>query len=178
MKAKNRFSRIASIAKHTRKARKLFTGSGFAAATWGHQGSSLSDSRMVELERHALASTGSKPAGRCRTIALVLAFGLQGTPRSRIVRETMKAWFEVLAQLKPNVIEDLRVAWAKCRDAIKADPRDINVRGFLSNLVLLLTRASWVPETLNCWEDPRGDKWTLTSASSPPDIISNAMKKD
>ena len=75
-------SRIANVAKHTRKARKLFTGSGFSVARWGHQSSSLADSSMVELERGARASTGIKPAGRCRTIALVVAVGLEGIPRS------------------------------------------------------------------------------------------------
>ena len=115
-KRKHRFGLIRKIAKISRKARKLYTGSGFSAATWGHQGSSLSDSHMIELERDALACTGIKPAGRCRAIGLFVAFGLQGTPRSRIVRETVKAWFELLRQLNSKLLGDLKKAWNKARE--------------------------------------------------------------
>ncbi len=41
---------------------------------------------MLGLERDALASTGISPAGRCRTLALAVSFGVLGTPRARIIR--------------------------------------------------------------------------------------------
>ena len=89
-KRKQRMDRIRKVAQVTRHARKLFSGSGFSSSTWGHPVSPLSESMIVQLERDALASTGIKPHGRCRAMALVVAFGLQGTPRSRLVREKLR----------------------------------------------------------------------------------------
>ena len=46
---------IGKLAKITRKCRKLYIGSGFASATWGHQASGFSDTDIIQLERDALA---------------------------------------------------------------------------------------------------------------------------
>ena len=90
-KSKQRHIKISRLAKIVRKARKLFTGSAFSAATWGHQAAALSEAQLLDVERAALASTGITKEGRCRTIALLVAFGLLGPPRARIIRETLRA---------------------------------------------------------------------------------------
>ena len=92
-KRKTKVSRMSKIAKVSRKARKLFSGSACASSTWGHQASGFSDTNVVQLERDALSCTAMKPAGRCKVMALLVAYGLLGIPRSRVIRETMTAWF-------------------------------------------------------------------------------------
>ena len=94
-KSKARMKKISKLAVLNRRARKLFTGSAFAMATWGHQAAAISDAKMLELERDALSCSGINPAGRCRTIGLVVAYGVQGTLRAGVVRETMRAWFSL-----------------------------------------------------------------------------------
>ena len=42
------------------------------------------------------------------------------------------------------------------------DPRDNNVKGLLSNLMLLLIRAKWSPDDMANWRDTEGSRWTLT----------------
>jgi hypothetical protein len=67
-KAQPRKIKIARLAKISKLARKLFTGSSFSAQTWGHQGSAISENQMIDLERDALASTGIRSGGRCRCL--------------------------------------------------------------------------------------------------------------
>ena len=86
LKAKHMISKISQLAQISRQARKLFSGSGYAASTWGHQASGLSDSHILNLERSALSCTGIKAPGRCRTFALIISYGLLGTPRARFIR--------------------------------------------------------------------------------------------
>ena len=78
-KTKNRIFKISQIAKISRKAKTLFSGSAFPAATFGHQACGFSPSQMLSLERGALSCTGIKKEGRCRATALVVAFGPLGT---------------------------------------------------------------------------------------------------
>ena len=111
--------RIANVVKQTHTPRKLFTGSRFSVAARGHQGSSLPDGRMVDLERVALASAGIDLAGRCRTVALVVAVGLQEIPRLKIVGETIQSWLDVPLRINPSVLGDLSGAWTKCGDLIR-----------------------------------------------------------
>ena len=178
VKARSRNTRIEHIARHSRFARKLFSGSAFSASTWGHQGTSISNSMMVELERRALAATGIKPAGRCRAISLIVAYGVQGTPRSRIVRESLRVWFDVLRNIKPSVLGDLRLAWAKARDLLIKEPKDIHVKGVMSNLILLLIKANWFPEQVHVWRDPRGTRWTLAGSLYSPDVVAAKINHD
>ena len=95
-KRTKKIMKVKKLAKVGRKCRKLFTGSVYSSATWGHQAAGLSDSCILELEREALACTGINPAGRCRKLGLIAAFGMHGSPRSRLERETIRAWFDVL----------------------------------------------------------------------------------
>ena len=64
--------------------------------TWGHQAVGLSNFQVLNLERRALACSGIKAAGRCRTIGVVVAYGLLGTPVARVIRETLVAWCDLI----------------------------------------------------------------------------------
>ena len=98
------------LARICRAARKLYSGSAFSAATWGHQSCGLSDSTVLPLERNALSSTGIKPEARCRTIALAVSFGVLGTPRARVIRETINEWCGILHKCEHTLIRDIRSA--------------------------------------------------------------------
>ena len=55
-----------------------------------------------------------------------------GTPHARIIRETMKAWFELLNKSPDNITDDIRVAWPKAKAALLDSKLSINnVRGIL-----------------------------------------------
>ena len=91
IKSKYRIKKISNIARLHRGARKLFSGSGFTMATWGHQASGLSELEIKALEADALSCSAIRTPGRCATISLLLAYGQQGTPRAKIVRESIRA---------------------------------------------------------------------------------------
>ncbi len=117
-KTRKRITKTKQLASISRKARKLYSGSGFAASTWGHQAAGVSDSHVRALERDALACTGIRPEGRCRTIALMISYGLLGTPKSRIIRETIKAWIDVLKLSSDSLINDINLAWPLARNKL------------------------------------------------------------
>ena len=174
--AKKRILKISKIAKLNRKARKLFTGSGFTTSTWGHQGSGISESRMKNLESDALACSGIKPAGRCRTMALAITYGILGTPRSRVVRETMRAWFDVVRASNEQDIADIRAAWPKARDTLINKNKNANhIHGLMSNVIYILLHARWDPRTFNLWVDKKGDNWIVRDWNFSPDIVSAAI---
>ncbi len=202
-KRKNKITRISKLARISRKAKKLFSGSAFASTTWGHQACGLSSSEVISLERDALSCTGIKPAGRCRAISLAISFGILGTPRARIVRETIRSWFDVLSQSKDQ-FSDIRVAWSiaveelsvastvvsqalaeneafLCKNASFSLRRCANVpakpKGIMSNLISILVAAGWQPTLFNCWTDESGDRWVLTDFSVSSDVVANAIIK-
>ena len=71
---------------------------------------------LLELEKDTLAGSGINNAGRCRTIALVVGYGVQGTPRARVVRETIRAWCGLHRNSTTQVLNDIRCAWPIARD--------------------------------------------------------------
>jgi hypothetical protein len=175
-KSKLRIKKISRLAVVSRKSRKLFNGSAFAMATWGHQGAGMSDNQILALERDALSCTGIKPAGRCRTLALLVAFGLLGTPRARIVRESVRAWFDIIRESGVDRINDIRVAWSKAKACLQDSNHNINkVHGLMSNIIYILYKAHWIPRTFNCWEDPEGSTWVIANFKVAPDIVAAAI---
>ena len=175
---KVRINKVKNIAKVSRKARKLFTGSCFAASTWGHQASSLSDTALLELERDALNCAGIQTAGRCRVTALMVCYGIQGSPKARIVRETIQAWFKLLRLADSNTISKIKQAWPIAVEAVKQPNGIQNVKGIMSNLILFLIKAGWFPTNLFSWKDPREANWTMSGVTTSPDIVAAAVIKD
>ena len=86
-------NKIGKIASTSRLARKLFSGSGYAASTWGHQAAGLNATDFLLRERFGAKSSGITPAGRCRYTANCIAYGQYGHPKARIIRETFQAFF-------------------------------------------------------------------------------------
>ncbi len=178
IKAKHRIKKIAKIARISRKARKLFSGSAFSAATWGHQASGFSDSRISALESDALACTGINPSGRCRTIALAISYGILGTPRARIIRETVQAWIQLIKKASPDFILDVRVAWSRATNFLHSHPSPITqVRGILSNMIYIILSCKWDPISFNVWKDEDGDIWALTGGTVSPNVVASALIK-
>ena len=82
-----------------------------------------------------MACTGTKKAGRCRTLALVVAYGIGGTPRARATRETPRAWFHVLRFASTEFVSDIEAAWHKARYNMLVSNVNIkSVKGFLTNI--------------------------------------------
>jgi len=178
-KSANRIKKISKIAKISRRARRLFTGSAFTMATWGHQAAGLSSSQVIQLERDALSCSGITTAGRCRTTALLVAYGINGTPQARIVRETIRDWFGMLRQAHsvPNMINDIRVAWARAKQHVIDNNNISCVKGIMSNVIYILNQAKWVPRTFDCWEDPQGSAWIIKDYKTAPDIVAAAITR-
>jgi len=176
-KSKSRIMKISKIAKISKKSRKLFSGSAFAVATWGHQAAGIAESRIVQLERDALACSGIKPSGRCRTFALLSTYGVLGTPRARLIRETIRAWINLIKNIDEHLLIDVRAAWAKAKEALSSavGSKANGIKGILSNVIYILIQANWVPVAFNVWRDHEGSIWTLTNFKVSPDVVATAI---
>ncbi len=166
--------RIHKIANISRMARKLFQGSAYSAATWGHQGSGCPEHLLLKLEVDAAKATGITPQGRCRFISLCVAYGPRGHPRARIIKDTLTNWFQ-LVRIKTGQLDtdELRVAWARVKDDIlleynkkghveiskRINDASVKVVGIMSNVILLLISLGWDPIAYNVWRDPQKDLW-------------------
>jgi len=78
--------KIQSLSSISRKAKLLFSGSGFPKFTWGFQVSGMSRMQWLKLETAAANITGIKK-GRCRYPTLCIAYGPNGHPFARGIRE-------------------------------------------------------------------------------------------
>jgi hypothetical protein len=172
----NRIHRISKLAKISKKARVLFSGSAYSANTFGHQSCGLSDMQTRTLERDALACSGIPRAGRCKTFALAVAYGLLGSPVARIIRETVVAWFSILPQCTPQQIDDLRVAWSHAKNKMLFDHNVRHIHGIMSNLVYILIKAKWQPIAFNVWRDRNGSLWVIDGCVSS-NIVAAAIAK-
>ena len=175
--SKSRLMKIQSIAKISRRARILFSGSGLPAATFGHAACGLSRAQIESLEMQAANCSGITKPGRCRTLALVLAYGRYGTPLARIIHETTTAWFNTLCDYlsRGNHIDVIR-AWSKAHKTLKnsrknAEYSNAGTRGLMSNVISMLLNLGWYPTAYNVWEDPVTGTWTLTDASVAPHLV-------
>ena len=173
---KHKHSMTKRIASISRQARKLYSGSIFSSSTWGHQGSSLSENQMLQLERTALQCTGITEAGRCRAWGLFAAYGVLGSPRARIVRETVRSWFSIIHNIKPTQVKDLRDSWLAAKKQILGYG-DKYIVGIMSNIISMLNKARWTPISFHTWLDHTGAAWSMTGHKAPPDQVANAIIK-
>ncbi len=157
----------------------MYNGSAYSASTWGHQAAAISELQIIQLEREALACTGIKPSGRCRAIALLVAFGLNATPRARIIRETIRDYLNILANNSSVCVTNTTgCAWIAAVKKLRENNNSTKyVTGIMSNVILILLKAGWSPNAFNCWSDPSGTVWTLTNNSVSPDIVSSEIIK-
>ncbi len=175
-KVRTRINKIKGIAKKSRSAKQLYSGSADAAATCGHQASGISSNGFLQLERDALSCTGISPKGRCRTIALVVTYGVQGTPKARVIRETLRSWFEVLRMASPHILNDIGTAWPKARHVLMTASNPIlSVKGIMSNLIYLLLQAKWDPVSFRLWREPDGSEWAIAGEIISADAVAAAL---
>ena len=129
--------RIIEIAKITKKARRLYSGSTHAASTWGHQSVCLPESTLIALERRASKATGIDTAGRCRFWCLVVTYGDRGHPIARLLKEIFGAWFQALADIAgPENFSSLRLAWSKIRQKLVSEKMHLHKKhGLMHNVV-------------------------------------------
>ena len=177
MKTKFRKEKTAQIGRISRLARRLYSGSVFSASTWGHPACGVSETQIHQLENDALAAAGITSAGRCRPIALAVAYGVLGTPRARIIRETFRVWFDVYRTLIDSDADMLRQAWADAKQEFQSYGKSVfRIKGLLSNMVYILLSAGWDPISIDCWFDPKGEAYRLARNVSP-DIAAAAVIK-
>ena len=168
--------KISNIARICRKARQLLNGSAFSAPPYGHSGSALSSSEAIQLERDALATIGSKCSGRCRALGLLVTFGVLGTPRARIIRETVRARFKLLGDSTEIETPEIHLARSKAKNKlIQSDGSVRDVHGNLSNMCYIVYHAKWIPISFNLWNDNGGARWELADWSVSPDAVSSAI---
>ena len=172
LRVRSRTAKISKIAQVSRNARKLFSGSAFASGTWGHQASGLSVSQTLALERQAVAAAGFPAKGRCRTTSLVIAYGVQGTVKSRLIRETVVAWFSMLKHFKAGESNLLRHAWVEAKRSSKVGDAPV---GLMTNMLHIVRNAGWHPHAFNAWEDTQGWAYALADATISPTVIANKL---
>lgn len=131
----------------------------------------------MELETGSLACTGIKPGGRCRTLDLLIAYGLQGAPRYRIVRECVRLLFQPLMFCDSKMMAELRVAWSEDYAHLSLDNNANLIRGIMTNIISLLFKAGWEPSNLNCWTDEDDAKWVVSGALVFPDVVAEAIDR-
>ena len=137
----------------------------------------MTPNEMIAIERNALACSGVSPIGRCRLVSLSVIYGPGGTPQARIVKDTIKVWFQVLA-LNPVQIDHLNSAWAKARRFLAAQSKpQQHVMSIMSNVITILLAAKWMPYSPNRWVDPQGDHW-LIDPEANSQVVSTAIIKD
>lgn len=154
---KSRSKCTIQIARITKKARKLTSGSVYPASTWGHQSFGISHADVLKIERRAAQSSGL-PKGRCRFITLCVAFGPRSHPYARIIMETLELWFQVVREaLNTSTIKltDLRLAWSEIKQerfklGTKADVLVAGVMGSLTKMLVSLvgTPKHWIGGSL------------------------------
>ncbi len=84
---------IGCLAKISKQARKLYSGSLVSASTWGHPASNVANSPTEALEKRGALSTGIREAGRCRTSVLLVVFRPRGHAVARLLKDFFREWF-------------------------------------------------------------------------------------
>ncbi len=108
----------------------------------------------------------------------MVSYGRLGTPRSRIIRETIKSWIELLGMADNTFLKEIGIAWFQVKNRLLnlAAPFK-GIVGVMSNVIFTLMSAGWNPLAYNCWRDEHGDLWVISSNQKSPDIVSSAICK-
>ncbi len=71
----------------------------------------------------AAAKMAGGPRGKCRYTMLCLAYGVNGAPSIRLIRETFMYYFKTLAESQIT-LGDVRVAWGRIRNRLLSKLND------------------------------------------------------
>ena len=109
-------------------------------------------------------------------MALIAAYGLLGTPRARVIRETIRNWFDALAFFQGAEDKQmLRSAWLEAKRVLLDAKAPFNfIKGLMSNIIYILISAGWQPISVDAWADPHGDLYVLSKTASP-DIVASLI---
>lgn len=149
---------IYKLAKISRKARVLFSGAVFSKATWGKQTSGLSYKEWTQIEVAAANAAGFK-AGRCRYSDLCIAYGPNGNPFVRDIRELFVLWFKIIIPLVNNqhpLLEKFDIAWPLIYNDLSEGSNRITLEKFLNrvdgiaaHVMVILYGVGWIPISYN-----------------------------
>ena len=115
------------------------------------------------------------------SLSVLVAFGPQGTPRARLIRETIREWFLFVRSLSPGSVNALRCAWAKCATFLKgmyrlrASSITNHIRSLMSNVIVLLLKAQWDPTAFNVWKATDGSLWIMNDSNTSPEAVTTAL---
>jgi hypothetical protein len=113
VKAGKRSLRIASMAKATKQARRLFTTGARPQAIWGHQVHGVAAGQMTRLRTMAARASGLFRTGRCTTTAIAPAYGEFGDPAIVCTAEVVKTWCQYWVD-NPEAHENICMVWDSC----------------------------------------------------------------
>ena len=144
---KGPLKKMCQLVKLFRVARVLFSGAVFSKSTWGFQPAGMSFAYWVKIEVAAANAAGYNQ-GRCRYSALCIAYGEQGHPFARAIRERFVLWFKLIIPLvktKDKFLDERAVAWQLIKDEKITLKDSLNkVQGVLSHVSHHISVLLWV----------------------------------
>ena len=153
-------------------ARRLYSGSGFAASTWGQVTRLYSSSNLLQVERDAANATGIHVYGRNLFFTNVVAYGVYGHPIARIFRELIQSHFQVYSTIVPDRITAMqyRRAWSTIYSAVQSKFSQggqvlAQSTGPVFNLIYLLRSVGWDPVLPDLWNH-EGDTYVYSPNTS------------
>jgi len=165
------------LAKISRRARVLFSGAGFSKATWGHQTSGLSYQEWSKIEVAAVNAAGFGK-GRCRYTALCVAYGPEGHPFGRGIKELFILWFKLILPMtrhRDPTLYKIEEAWSQIYIKMSEGQQSITLEncmsetdGIAAQVVVILYSLGWIPVSYDKWLDPEGNEWILAGDSGEP----------
>ena len=107
-------------------------------------------------------ATGINQPGRCRTMAILLAYGLRQDPAVKLARDTVMLWIELWRE-HPKVRADARHSWRKLHQelVVEGKVKWHLVTGPLSATVATMTTLGWSVMCPELWTDPSGAQWAI-----------------
>lgn len=175
--SKGTLNRIYRIAKVSRRARVLFSGAGYSKSTWGQQASAITLQELAKIEAAAVNAAGFGK-GRCRCSALCIAYGLEGQPLTRAIKETFILWFKlILPLIKQNhpILNHIDESWNSIYRDMKLQDDQITLEkglaradGIAAHITVILYSLKWKPIQYDTWEDPQGNPWQLHAEYDKP----------
>ncbi len=145
---------------------------GLSKATWGQAAAGLSPSQVDKLRTDMAQATGINQAGRCRTMAILIGFGLRQDPKVKLLRDTANMWIDLWRD-HPGLRADMRFAWRQAHAAIVTGSGKVQwhrVTGPVSATIASLTSQGWTVTTPEVWQDPHGDRWNIGNDGTKAEV--------
>lgn len=127
--------------------------------------------QWLKLETAAANITGIKK-GRCRYSTLCIAYGPNGQPFARGIKELFVLWFKVLlhmANTQPQVFADPANSFLLIKESIlhkqgilTFDNMHKHIQGLISHVLVYLLALTWTPHSIIEWSNPLGDRYLFT----------------